>query len=202
MLTVAPKEVRENIARANGYLRRNEVKRALTSMSAALRQYAGLQLTRAARAELDIQISEFLSALVHHQSMQPLLDPAQSGIPREIFYHQGKESALATVLDGLAKILREEAENSIRQEAEARLERKKNLIRTGVQLIHEGQPAKGRAFLKRVAEEFSDEEGIRIQLGQIFTAAGQYTEAAEMYEEAMQAQPREAAAYTEPWPPG
>lgn len=196
MLTVAPKEVRENIARANGYLRRNEVKRALTSMSAALRQYTGLQLTRAARAELDIQISEFLSALVHHQSMQPLLDPAQSGIPREIFYHQGKESALATVLDGLAKILREEAENSIRQEAEARLERKKNLIRTGVQLIHEGQPAKGRAFLKRVAEEFSDEEGIRIQLGQIFTAAGQYTEAAEMYEEAMQAQPREAAAYT------
>ena len=104
MLTVAPKEVRENIARANGYLRRNEVKRALASMSAALRQYAGLQLTRAARAELDIQISEFLSALVHHQSMQPLLDPAQSGIPREIFYHQGKESALATVLDGLAKI--------------------------------------------------------------------------------------------------
>ena len=65
-----------------------------------------------------------------------------------------------------------------------------------MQLIHEGQPAKGRAFLKRVAEEFSDEEGIRIQLGQIFTAAGQYTEAAEMYEEAMQAQPREAAAYT------
>mgnify|MGYP000556205566 CR=1 FL=1 len=124
MLTVAPKEVRENIARANGYLRRNEVKRALAAMSAALRQYAGLQLTRAARAELDIQISEFLSALVHHQSMQPLLDPAQSGAPREIFYHQARK-APATVLDGLAKILREEAESSIRQEAEARLERKK-----------------------------------------------------------------------------
>lgn len=196
MLTVVSKEIRENIARANGYLRRNEVKRALASMSAALRQYAGLQLTRAARAEPDIQISEFLSALIHHQSMQPLLDPAQSGTPREIPYHHGKESALAAVLDGLAKILREEAENSIRQEAEARLERKKNLIQTGVQLIREGQPVKGRAFLKRVVEEFSDEEGIRIQVGQIFAAAGQYEEAAETYEEAIQAQPRETAAYT------
>ncbi|RXE65451.1 tetratricopeptide repeat protein, partial [Muribaculaceae bacterium Isolate-002 (NCI)] len=91
---------------------------------------------------------------------------------------------------------RDEAEESIRREAEARLERKKTLIQTGVQLMREGQAAKGRAFLKRVADEFSDEEGIRIQLGQIFAAAGQYAEAAEMYEEAMLSQPREAAAYT------
>ena len=100
------------------------------------------------------------------------------------------------LLDGLAKILRDEAEESIRREAEARLERKKTLIQAGVQLMREGQAAKGRAFLKRVADEFSDEEGIRIQLGQIFAAAGQYAEAAEMYEEAMLSQPREAAAYT------
>ena len=196
MLAPAPKELRENIARAIGYLRRGEVERALTCMSAALRQYAGLRLLRAARAGLDIQINEFLSSLVHHQSMQPLLDPGHSGKPRAIPYQQGKENALATVLDGLAKILRDEAEESIRREAEARLERKKTLIQTGVQLMREGQAAKGRAFLKRVADEFSDEEGIRIQLGQIFAAAGQYAEAAEMYEEAMLSQPREAAAYT------
>ena len=48
MLNVAPKEMRENIARANGYLRRNEVPRAMQAMSTALRQFAGVKLMRAA----------------------------------------------------------------------------------------------------------------------------------------------------------
>lgn len=196
MLNVAPKELRENIARANGYLRRNEVPRALSAMVAALRQFADVQLMRGPRAELDIQISEFLNALVHHQAMQPLLDPQGIGKPRPIRYQQGKEAALATVLEGLAKIITSEAEADIRKRSEERFERKKTLIETGTQLLHEGQLAKGRAFLKRVAEEFSDDEGIRVQLAKIFAAEGQLMEAAEMYEESIEYQPREVAGYT------
>lgn len=196
MLNVPPKELRENIARANGYLRRNEVPRALQTMGTALRQFSGVQLMRAARAELDIQISEFLNSLVHHHAMQPLLDPSGSGKPRPIRYQQGKEAALATVLEGLAKIINSEAEAAIRKETEERLERKKTLIETGTRLLKEGQLAKGRAFLKRVAEEFSNDEGIRVQLGKIFAAEGRLVEAAEMYEESIEHQPREVAAYT------
>ena len=39
MLTSAPKSIRENIARATGYLRRDEVERALVTMSEAVRQH-------------------------------------------------------------------------------------------------------------------------------------------------------------------
>lgn len=196
MLKVPPKELRENIARANGYLRRNEIERALNAMGQALRQFAGVQMMRAARAELDIQISEFLNALTHHQAMQPLLDPQNSGKPKPIRYQQGKEGALATVLEGLAKIMINEAEAEIRKTAEERSERKRMLIETGSQLLKEGQVAKGRAFLKRVAEEFSSDEGIRLQLAKIFAAHGQQVEAAEMYEESMQFEPRQVAGYT------
>lgn len=196
MLKVAPKELRENIARANGYLRRNEVARALSTMGSALRQFAGVQMMRAARAELDIQISEFLNALIHHQAMQPLLDPQNSGHPKPIRYQQGKEGALATVLEGLAKIMNAEAEAEIRRANEERTERKKTLIETGTRLLAEGQLAKGRAFLKRVAEEFSSDPGIRVQLAKIFLAAGRQMEAAEMYEESMEFEPREAQAYS------
>lgn len=196
MLNVAPKELRENIARANGYLRRNEVARSLKAMSQALRQFSGVQMMRGPRAELDIQISEFLNSLIHHQAMQPLLDPQHTGKPKSIRYQQGKEAALATVLEGLAKIMTSEAEKEIRRVTEEKLERKKMLIETGTQLLNEGQLAKGRAFLKRVAEEFSEDAGIRVQLAKIFTAAGQIVEAAEMYEESMQAEPREVAGYT------
>ena len=196
MLKVPPKEMRENIARANGYLRRNEVTRAMQAMSHALRMFGSVQLMRGARAEMDIQICEFLNALIHHQSMQPLLDPGHTGKPKRITYQQGKEAALATVLDGLCRIIQNESESEIRRQTEARLERKKTLIETGVRLLNEKQYAKGRAFLKRVAEEFSEEPGIRVQLGQIFAAAGQLAEAAEMYEESMQVEPRASAAYT------
>lgn len=196
MLNVAPKELRENIARANGYLRRNEVPRALSAMVSALRQFAGVQLMRGPRAELDIQISEFLNALMHHQVMQPLLDPHHTGKPKPIRYQAGKEASLATVLEGLAKIITSEAEAEIRKKTEERIERKKMLIETGTQLLNEGQLAKGRAFLKRVAEEFSEDDGIRVQLAKIFAAAGQLMEAAEMYEESMEYQPREVGGYT------
>lgn len=196
MLKVAPKDLRENIARANGYLRRNEVARALNTMGQALRQFAGVQLMRAARAELDIQISEFLGSLMHHQAMQPLLDPGATGRPKQIKYQPGKEGALATVLEGLARIMTSEAEAEIRREAEERAERKKMLIETGTRLLSEGQLAKGRAFLKRVAEEFSHDPGIRVQLAKIFLAAGRHMEAAEMFEESIEHEPREAQAYS------
>ena len=196
MLTTAPKEIRENVARATCYLRRDDVERSLLTMAEALRRYAGVRLVRSARAELDIQIDEFLSTLIRHHVMQPLLDPDRTGKPRAIPFQPGKEAALSTVLEGLAKILQKEAAHSEAQEAAARQERKKRLSETGLQFLQEGQTAKGRAFLKRVAEEYSDEKDIRLQLGHIFAAAGQDVEAAAMYEEAMEAQPREAAAYT------
>ncbi|WP_165177600.1 tetratricopeptide repeat protein [Desulfovibrio sp. ZJ369] len=196
MLSAAPKDLRENLARANGYLRRNEVERALAAMSAALRRYTEVRLTRAARAGLDAQINEFLHDLARHPAMRTLLDPRQSGAVQSIPYRPGQAGTLCTVLEGLARILRQEAQSSMRQEVQSRLERKKNLIQTGLRFLREGQTALGSAFLKRVAEECSEEEGICLQLGQIFAAAGQYADAAEMYEQAMQNRPREAAAYT------
>jgi len=117
MLTSAPKSIRENIARATGYLRRDEVERALVTMSEAVRQLAEIRLVRSARAELEIQISDFLAVLVRHSVLQPLLDPGNTGKPRNIALQQGKETALSTVLEGLAKILQTSAEQAVQQEA-------------------------------------------------------------------------------------
>ena len=52
------------VARATGYLRRDEVERALVTMSEAVRQLAEVRLVRSARAEVEIQIDEFLGMLV------------------------------------------------------------------------------------------------------------------------------------------
>lgn len=195
MLNTPPKELRENIARAKGYLRRDELPRSLMAMATAMRQYSEVKLMRSARAEIDIQLGEFLNTLIHHQGMQHLLDPNGTGKPRKIPYQQGKELMLATVLEGLARILKQEVEDKSKQEKEARLQRKKNLLHNGVMLLQEGQFGKGRAYLKRAAEEFSEDPDILIQVGQLLQTAKQYADAGEIFEESIAKHPRDVRAY-------
>ncbi|MDR1776897.1 MAG: tetratricopeptide repeat protein [Desulfovibrio sp.] len=195
MLTTAPKELREDIARANGYLRRNEVERALESICSALRVFDTVRMTAHARGEPDVLIAEFLRSLAVHPGMAPLLDPGNTGKPRSIPFKPGQESKLCLVLEGLAKLLKEKSAAALQQENEERLARKKNLIASGLQFLQEGQIPKGSAFFKRVAEEFGDDKGICLHLARILNEAGQTRLAAEMFEKAMEAQPRESAAY-------
>ncbi|WP_297669943.1 tetratricopeptide repeat protein [uncultured Desulfovibrio sp.] len=192
----APREIRDNVARAIGYVQRGEIERALLTMSAALRAMTDVRLPRPVREELHARIRDFLDAPALHDALRPLLAPGKAAAPHTLKLHPGKEAALATVLDGLARILRREEEQPLRREVEERLERKRRLLGEGLTALREGQPARGLAFLRRIVDEFGDEEGIRLQMGQILAAAGMHAEAAHMYEEAMTAQPRDAAAYT------
>lgn len=195
MLTAAPKDIRENVARAVGHLHRDEPERALACMSEALRRLAGIRLQRAARESLRGDINKFLTDLVCHPRMRALLAPENAKNPKGLALEQGKELPLATVLDGLAKILRNEAENNVEGKIRENLERKKSLLASALESLAAGQTARGRAFLLRIADEFSAEDGIALQLAQIFSAAGLREDAALMYEKAMEAHPREATAH-------
>ncbi|MDR2056388.1 MAG: tetratricopeptide repeat protein [Desulfovibrio sp.] len=196
MPTAPPRELREHIARAGGYLRRNDVERAIASICAALRLVGALGLSGRARTEPDILIAEFLHDLVSHPDMAFLMDPGNTGTPREIPHKPGQESKLRVVLEGLAKLVREKSPARLQREAGERLARKRNLIESGLQFLHQGQTAKGNAFFKRAAEEFGDDKGIYLHLARLLMETGQTLSAAEMFEQAMEAQPREPAAYT------
>lgn len=195
MLTTPPKELRENIARANGYLRREEIQRALHAMATAMRQYAGVKMMRSARAEVEIQMGDFLHVLVRHRVMQHLLDPKNTGKPRQIKFEHSKAQAIAAVLDGLARILQQESENAVAAEGEAQNERKQSLIQSGIEYLQQGDIGRGRAYLKRVIEEFGKEKGLHIQIAKILFSAKQYADAGEMYEESIERFPKESAAY-------
>lgn len=196
-MNTPPKEIRENIARAKGYLRRDEIPRALDTMATAIRAFADLTLLKSARFELVVQFGEFLNELNRHPHMQPLLDPHSTGKARKIAFQQGKEKILAAVLEGLAKILINAAENDKAAEQQALQERKRELIETGKMRIQEGDIARGRSFLKRAAAEFGQETGVLMEIGRTFFALEQFQDAAESFESAMDAFPKEADAYAE-----
>ena len=192
MQAVIPKDVRDNLTRCVGYVRRDNLQRGLSSLGDALRQFSQSRLSLVARRQVERQIRQCLQELAAHPRVQALLGGAGATIP----YTAGRENALVTVLEGLGRLLGDESTEAIRRQATERLERKKKLMAEGLQHLQEGKLRTGCAFLQRVAAEFGDEEGIRVRLAEVLVKAGQYREAALMYESAMLASPRDARGYT------
>ncbi|MBO4313189.1 MAG: hypothetical protein J5838_02750 [Desulfovibrio sp.] len=192
MRPVVPREVRDELALAAGWLNRGDAPRALESAGRALRALSGRRLTRASRLAVQAKLREVLDALASHPRLAPLLAASATGaIPCK----PGKETTLASVLVGIARILREE--DAALAEVKAALGRKKALIESGLQCLREGQVKTGTDYLRRVTVEFADEPDIFSQMGRLLSAAELHREAALFHESAMQAHPRASAGYTE-----
>lgn len=196
MRSLVPREIRENIARARGYLRRDELPRALDAMSLALRQSAGSQPLRPVRFELEASFEKLLCELVQHPGMRPLLDPDDTGRKRSISYQKSREGLLAAVLGSLGKMLREAAEGRAGMERDARERRKHALMETGMAHFRAGNVARGRAFLLRVATEFGQEPGVCLDVARRFAALERHGDAAAMFERVLEHGPREPEAYS------
>ena len=196
MQAVIPKELRDNLTRSVGYVRRDELERGMGCLSQALRQFNQARLTSVAQRQVERQIRQCLQELAKHPRVAALLGSSDAGQIPEIPYASGKEGALITVLDGLSRMVGDESAEAMRRQATERLERKKKLMAEGLQCLRQGKLRTGCAFLQRVAAEFGDEEGIRVRLAEVMSKAGQHREAALMYESAMVASPRDARGYT------
>ena len=196
MQAVIPKDLRDNLTRCVGYVRRDELARALASLGMALRQFSQERLSLVTRRQVERLIRQSLQTLADHPRVQMLLGGTGVGQAVTIPYTPGRESALVTVLDGLGRMLGDESAEALRRQATERLERKKKLMAEGLQCLQQGKLRTGCAFLQRVAAEFGDEDGIRVRLAEVMAKAGQYREAALMYESAMLASPRDPKGYT------
>ncbi|MCR5564097.1 MAG: hypothetical protein K6F46_12185 [Desulfovibrio sp.] len=194
MRPVVPREVRDELARAAGWLSRGDAPRALESASRALRALSGRRLTRASRLAVQANVREVIDALASHPRLAPLLTASGRG-RGTIPCRPGQETTLASVLLGIARILREE--DAALAEVKAAPERKKALIESGLQCLREGQVKTGTDYLRRVTVEFADEPDIFSQMGRLLSAAGLHREAALFHESAMQAHPRASEGYAE-----
>lgn len=191
-----PKVIRENIARAKGYLQRGEVPRALETISHALREASSVTMARAARFEMEAHVREFLGDLPRQPQMRVLLDPQNTGKPRAIPYQQGKEAVLATVLEGLGKIVLNAEVQQEQQALAAEDQRREMLTATGLEALRTGDLGRGRSFLRRVAAEFGGQPGVYMEMGRHLAEAEQYLDAAQIFEMAMEKTPKEAEAYS------
>lgn len=190
------KQIRENIARAKGYMRRDEIPRALQAAIDALTLYGKIKLIGAARFEIEVNLDEVLVDISRHGEIMPLLPPGKNGKPFLLRFVRGKEPLLATVLNRVATSLVEAANREERERVEKIERHKQELMHHGQFFLDGGDLPKARSFFRRAADEFGKIPGLLLDIAERYHKADHPLEAAEIYEMAMDRFPRDPAAYS------
>lgn len=192
----AAKTVRENIARAKGALRREELARALAVTAEALELYGRIKVVGAARFELEVNLDELLGDICRHTAVLPMLPSGPDGKPFVLRYVRGKEDILSTALRRLAEALVRQKEEAQEEEVRKTEQRKVELFEKGQALLDAGDYPRARAILRRAADEFGKIPGVYLDIAQRYRKVSLPMEAAEIYELCMEHFPKESAGWT------
>ncbi len=195
MTSAAPKPVRENIARAKAYLRRDDLPRSMAAMATALRELKGTRLIGQARFETEVNIHEYVTELNRHQAVRRFFEAQGVLSTPFVTYAKGAESELAERLESIRAGFEKDVAAHAAQHAAKVAHRKETLLRSGQEKLDAGDAPRGRSFLKRAADEFGHEAGVLTDIGQRLQRAGLLFEAAEMFENAIAAFPKDGHAH-------
>ncbi len=149
-----PKDIRNQLAKTQGYLQKNDILRALESLSITVCLVRDLpEIKSPSRLNaLEKNINMLLQNLCVTPTLSALFNTSSTNKPEQIHYQAGKESALATVLRELANILREQSKKA--QKLQQDQQRLQDLLEKGQDLLIKGKYERGNAYLERAAHEF------------------------------------------------
>ena len=196
MRMTAPKAVRDNIARSRAYLTRGYLPRALEAMEKALHAYEGTLLIGQARFETEVHIHEFVNDLNRNHVICKFFEGRKVLSGPYVSYAPGDEIPLAERLESIRHAMLEEERARAAEQAQKILMRKMELTGNGQARLDAGDLPRGRALLRRVADEWGHEPGVLADIGQRFLRSRLFYEAAELFESALDRFPGEAQAYS------
>jgi len=195
MQLTAPPSVSQNIARAKSLIHRQELLRALDCLLSALDVFDPRSLIGKARYEIEINIRQCVAEINLDPKIRSLLTELTQAPNSSIPYKPGEEEALRAVLGMLRKAL-ENKEEAEKQGAQCALkQRKAELLANAQDLLAGGEGVKAKIELRKLATEFGKEPGILVQIGTILAQAGMPADAAEFFELAIEAFPKEGQVY-------
>ncbi|HML62997.1 tetratricopeptide repeat protein [Solidesulfovibrio sp.] len=187
--------IRENISRARGYLRRDELFRCIESANDAL----VLKSTGAAlgmgRSEVDLLFSEMCDEFSRHPRVVAFLEGIGVTGGQFLRYKPGDETLLIKKLTAF-RIKMEELEQREKDLADARHSRQREeWLQLGREHLRQKSYPKGKVYLRRVAETYGEEPDVLREVGTLFLEAGLLTEATEMFAAAIERFPSDQQAW-------
>lgn len=187
--------VTHKFARAKAQLKRDDTLRALAAMLAGLDEFKPKSMPGKARFEVEVLILECVQELNRQPLVRTLFENLARSRNAHIPYTPGEEKKLKGVLDIIHKALHASIAAKKESAEDMKLQRKTQLEQKGLEYLRSGDVARGRSFLRVLAEEYGKEDGVLLQVGDWFMEQKLYFEAAEMLELAMNAFPKQSKAY-------
>ncbi len=194
-VTPEGKAIKENVARAKGYLRGGRFRKAMDAALAALAIRLKAKLFGQERLEADFQLAEFCDEFSAHPRVLEFLASIKFKTRPFLRYDRNQAEAI----QGRLEILRRRWEEKLEEERQASLRRAKEekriWLNAAAACLASGELPKGKVYLRRVAEKYGNEPGTLVEVGKRMLGAGLFSEAAEILTGAMKADPADAELY-------
>jgi tetratricopeptide (TPR) repeat protein len=190
-----PKAVKEDIARAKGYLNRNEFLKSIDAAINALDNKRGAKFMGKDRFEIAYYLEEYCSQLSNHPQIKDFLASIMIRITPFVQYQEGQEKLVRDRLNIIKT--RMQMQEDLKQETsqQERLQRKNQLLEKAEVYLAEQNLPMMRSYFRRVAEEFGDEAGVLTGIGETLFKAELFNEAVEPFELALELNPRDGRAF-------
>lgn len=187
--------IRENINRARGYLRRDDIYRCIEAANDALMLKSTSSTLGRGRSEVDLLLVEMCDEFSRHPRVVEFLQSiGVSGVPL-LRYKAGDETLLIKRLMAL-RIKMEEVEQRARErEEKLQASQMAQWLQLGQANLEQKNFPKGKVYLRRVVETFGTEPDVIREVGRLFYEAGLHAEAAEMFALAIEQTPNDQVAW-------
>ncbi len=194
MFETPAKRVRENIARAKASLHKGELPKSLHSALDGVREMKTAQIFGREKFEVEVHLQEYLKDFNRHPDVKKYFFDRNVHVTPYVRFDRGGEAALIEALDKILFDL-ETKDEIAQQEEEEKLARRKEELLESAQLCLDRQDfTKGKSLVRRVVEEYGQEEGVLTDCGARLLKAGLYFEAGEILEQAVEQNPRDSHA--------
>ncbi|WP_319542575.1 hypothetical protein [uncultured Pseudodesulfovibrio sp.] len=182
------KEIREDIARARAYAKKNDYLRTLKCLASAIRGLVTSQVFGAEKFEIHAHLDEALRDLNKMKMMCKLF-------PQGLKYEKGKEKAFYQTLMRLHKKLGEAMEKARVAKLRKRLAVLDDNLIKAANLVKTDNQLEARKLYSKISEYFQDIEGINSDIGNRMTTFGMFAEAVPYLHKALEVQNNDARAH-------
>lgn len=184
------------LARAKALLRRDETIRALEAMVEGLQLFEPKKMMGKARFEVEVLIEECVAELNRQPCIRALFEDLAKSRKAFVPYAPGREQKLLETVRLIGKALQDNIAAKEQAREEEKTGRRTTLEQKGVAYLKEGDMPRGKAALRVLAEEFGEEPGVLVQVGELLLEHKLYYEAAEALERSIEVFPKNSKAYS------
>ncbi|NJB69390.1 tetratricopeptide (TPR) repeat protein [Desulfobaculum xiamenense] len=188
--------VKRNIARASNHLNKNDFLKAVDAARTAFALVpACTTVVGQQKIELRFMLEEFCDKFSNTPGILLILSRMKMRARPYLKFVNGNHEMIASRLEIFGTRLEDMEREKVERHELQRDARRKELLDKGQQCLDSGETPRGKAYLRRVAEEFGDEPGVVTDVGKRMLAAELFPEAAEILEESRSRFPGDSEAY-------